>query len=80
MGLMEAGHLVQEGLSAGRSRQGVGIFDRGHDVVVSRRGHAQARGKVVAGLEVKAFQGGSMFLGAGCWKTAEATCRHRGLG
>ena len=66
MGLMEAGRLVQEGLGAGRSCQGGGISDRGRDVVVSQRGHAQARGKVVAGLEVKAFQGGSMFLGAGC--------------
>ena len=55
MGLMEAGRLVQEGLGAGRSRQGGGISDHGRDVVVSRRGHAQARGKVVAGLEVKAF-------------------------
>ena len=34
MGLMEAGRLVQEGLGAGRSRQGGGISDRGRDVVV----------------------------------------------
>ena len=80
VGLMEAGRLVQEGLGVGKSRQGGGVSDCGRDVVVSRRGHAQARGKVVAGLKVKAFQGGSMFLGAGCWKTAEATCRRRGLG
>ena len=34
MGLMEAGRLVQEGLGAGRSRQGGGVSDHGRDVVV----------------------------------------------
>lgn len=64
--LMEAGHLAQEGIDAGRSHQGGGISNRGHNVMVSRRGHALAGGEVVARLVVKAFQGGSMFLGTSC--------------